>query len=170
MNTKGMKKRQAKLSQRKARRAARRILIGNPIRNYYVYTLLLEEDCYYVGVTAYKDAVRRFEQHCAGTGSNWTRLHKPISILEVKNVGYCKQSSACLIENEVTRECIKTYGIENVRGGDLCYLDIKTVQKHLNTRSENKQVNKAERAKAKQAKLELEYQEQLARELAWIVQ
>ncbi len=44
------------------------------------YVLLLENDKYYVGITSnYK---QRMENHFNGRGSEWTKLHKPIRVIE----------------------------------------------------------------------------------------
>lgn len=73
-----------------------------------VYVLLLEDDYYYVGCT--NDVERRFKQHQSGVGSSWTKIHKPISIVEIREGSYKEES-------EVTIEYMEKYGITKVRGG-----------------------------------------------------
>jgi len=74
-----------------------------------VYVLKLENDKYYVGITT--NLNYRVAQHLNGSGANWTRLHKPISIIETI------LNSTHAMENEVTKRYIEQYGKENVRGG-----------------------------------------------------
>lgn len=140
----------------------------NPTRNYYLYALRLEDGFYYVGVTAYKDATRRFEQHVAGKGAKWTRLHKPLEIIEVRNIGICRQTTAIEAECLMTREYMKEYGLYKVRGGDLCYVKDTMVALHFNKTpiysSSGKRIKKSVRS----AKMMDKAQEQLAAELSWI--
>lgn len=81
-----------------------------------VYVLGLEGGNYYVGTT--KDLARRLKQHLAGVNSAWwTRLHAPISTIEIREVGYTNYGNAYKHENLVTLEYVDRYGIELVRGG-----------------------------------------------------
>ena len=73
-----------------------------------VYVLKLQDDGYYVGVSSNLNA--RLGQHFGGTGSVWTRLHKPIRLLAVWIGGEDK-------ENEIARIYIERYGFDKVRGG-----------------------------------------------------
>lgn len=74
-----------------------------------LYVLKLEGEKYYVGKTS--DVKRRFEQHVRGTGAEWTKLHKPVKLLETKKI------TSEHDENNVTKDLMKKYGMENVRGG-----------------------------------------------------
>ena len=90
------------------------------IKNYSLYVLKLEEDKWYVGVTA-NSPEYRFEQHRSGfAGANWTKLHKPLEIFDQKELGRMTYEDAEKYENKVVRLYIKKYGLNNVRGGDLC--------------------------------------------------
>lgn len=100
----------------------------NKIRNYTLYVLDLEDDCFYVGMTSYKDVGRRFAEHIAGT-AKWTTLHKPLKIHETRNVGVMAESSVAALETGLTLEYIGVYGIERVRGGALCSLDMRRLEK-----------------------------------------
>lgn len=53
-------------SKKKAKAIKRKL--KNPTRHYYLYLLKLEDSCYYIGMTSYKDAKQRYEQHKAGEG------------------------------------------------------------------------------------------------------
>ena len=74
----------------------------------HVYTLLLEESCWYVGWSSQVKV--RIASHFLGNGSEWTELHKPLRVV------------AC-IEGDTTLEDLTTialmaqHGWEKVRGG-----------------------------------------------------
>lgn len=78
----------------------------------FLYVLQLENDKYYVGKSTVPD--ERIIDHFSGNGSGWTRKYKPIRIITVK---------ACTgptDEDQLTKELMGKYGIENVRGGSYC--------------------------------------------------
>ena len=74
-----------------------------------LYVLLLANGKYYVGKSA--DVIKRFDQHKNGLGSAWTKLHKPIRLLETRPL------TSSHDETNVTKDLMKKYGIDNVRGG-----------------------------------------------------
>ena len=73
-----------------------------------VYVLKCEDDCWYVGVSSNLNA--RLAQHFEGTGSVWTRLHRPIELIEVYIGGESK-------ETEIVEKYIEKYTINKVSGG-----------------------------------------------------
>lgn len=81
------------------------------------YVLKLENDNYYVGITS--NLNYRYSQHLSGTGSLWTRLHKPTSIVSVEIGGDD-------LERTKTLELMEKYGWECVRGSYWCKIDLKT--------------------------------------------
>lgn len=93
-----------------------------------VYILRLEGGKYYVGKTG--NAYRRFNDHFKGRGASWTKLNKPIqveNIIENKNL---------FTEDNVTKQLMLLYGIDNVRGGvyarpKLSDNDIQSLKKEL---------------------------------------
>lgn len=107
----------------------------NPYRYYSLYALLLEDNNYYVGMTSYKDVRRRFHEHAESgqRSAMWTRLHKPIDIIETRYVGYMRQSECAELEDRMTIEYMDKYGIEVVRGGCMCSLSISIVKMRRNT-------------------------------------
>jgi predicted GIY-YIG superfamily endonuclease len=74
-----------------------------------LYVLQLEDDKWYVGKT--DDVEKRFEQHKSGKGSAWTKVYKPIKIEKTQPV------TSVHDETNVTKDYMKKYGIDNVRGG-----------------------------------------------------
>ncbi len=89
-----------------------------------LYVLLLENDKYYVGKTT--NVQFRFAQHVTGSGSAWTLKHKPIGIIELRKL---KDNYD---ENNTTKDYMKRYGVDNVRGGSYCQVDLlKTTKLYL---------------------------------------
>lgn len=81
-----------------------------------IYVLLLKDSKYYVGST--DNLCKRYKNHKDGNGCAWTRRYKPIRILEIFN---------CLTkwdEDNKTKEYMCKYGIENVRGGSYCQVEL----------------------------------------------
>lgn len=81
-----------------------------------VYVLQLEDDKYYIGKS--NDVQKRFEQHVSGRGSSWTKEYKPIKILETKPITNIHD------ENNITKDYMKKYGVDNVRGGSYCQVEL----------------------------------------------
>ena len=93
-----------------------------------IYVLNLEGGFYYVGKT--NDIAKRYQQHLDGKGSSWTKIHKPLSISEIK------PCTSTMDEDKYTKEYMIKYGIDKVRGGsyvkeELDDEHIKMLQKEL---------------------------------------
>ena len=92
----------------------------------YIYVLKCNSDDiyknnfkYYVGKT--RDVEKRFKEHLGKStfeGSVWTTKYKLIEIIETS------ESNTNTTEFNKTLEYMKRYGIDNVRGGPFCQLDI----------------------------------------------
>lgn len=80
-----------------------------------VYHLQLEGGNHYIGITS--NLNRRWKQHATNKGSKWTKLHKPIKIVDVWH------DATLELENKITYELMNKYGVTNVRGGD-CHCPI----------------------------------------------
>jgi len=80
-----------------------------------VYVLQLEDDCIYVGNSL--SLSNRLSQHWQNLGARWTRLHKPVRVLEVIMV---TEGDANDIENKRTLELMQEHGAHLVRGGRYC--------------------------------------------------
>lgn len=74
-----------------------------------LYVLELSNKKYYVGKTT--DIMRRYEEHKNGKGSAWTSKYKPLKML------LCRALEGVHDENNTTKDYMKKYGIEHVRGG-----------------------------------------------------
>ena len=75
----------------------------------YLYVLKLKQGKWYIGKSA--DVNRRFEQHLSGGGSRWTQLYEPIEIVYTRPIRNEHD------ETNTTKDYMKKYGVENVRGG-----------------------------------------------------
>ena len=92
-------------------------------RHWQLYVLKLEQDKWYVGITT-QPVEKRFAQHRKGfAGARWTKKYRPIRIHDIHDLGYCDTERAQKFEGKVTREYMKQYGDNNVRGGDLTDVD-----------------------------------------------
>ena len=80
-----------------------------------LYVLKLEKGKWYVGKTT--DIMKRYQQHLNGSGSAWTSKYTPVSLVESRPIASSHD------ENNVTKDYMKKYGVENVRGGS--YTEIK---------------------------------------------
>jgi predicted GIY-YIG superfamily endonuclease len=74
-----------------------------------IYIIKLEKGKYYIGKT--RNIEKRYEEHLTGTGSGWTKKHKPLSL--IKTI----KSTSQFDEDKYVKEYMAKYGIENVRGG-----------------------------------------------------
>ncbi|CAB4444271.1 unnamed protein product [Rhizophagus irregularis] len=80
-----------------------------------VYVLECSNNKYYVGKTR-RNVNTRFEEHRNGTGSEWTRLYRPIRIVE------SERSNNSHLELNKTLDYMSRYGIDDVRGS--CYSNV----------------------------------------------
>lgn len=81
-----------------------------------IYVLELEGGKYYVGKT--KNANLRIGQHFDGDGSEWTKLHKPLNVIDIKT------SFTIFDEENITIAYMREKGIYNVRGGIYCRAEL----------------------------------------------
>jgi hypothetical protein len=89
----------------------------------YIYILLLENNKYYIGKT--NNPKKRLLEHTNSEGASWTKIYKPVKILNV--ISDCSNFD----EDRYTLEYMSLYGIDNVRGGSFCSvflsIDVKIV-------------------------------------------
>ena len=85
--------------------------------HYWLYILKLEHDKYYVGTTCNRNPDKRISEHGTYRGAKWTNEHKPIKLLEKRDLSETTRSEAENIEWQTASDYIKQYGLNNVRGG-----------------------------------------------------
>lgn len=86
-----------------------------------IYVIECEGGKRYVGKS--NNAVERFEQHKSGRGSEWTKKYKPLKLIEIR------QMTSEHDENNITKDLMKKYGINNVRGGSYCQVSLPDASK-----------------------------------------
>lgn len=88
----------------------------------YIYVLKLQEGKYYIGKTS--NPQFRLESHFSNSGSEWTKIYKPIKILEI--IANCDDYD----EDKYTKIYMDKYGIDNVRGGSYTSVKLDTETKN----------------------------------------
>lgn len=83
----------------------------------FIYTLKLQKGKYYVGKT--NNPYFRLQNHFQSNGSTWTKIYKPIKVLEIKK--NCDDYD----EDKITLQYMDKYGIDNVRGGSFVSVKLK---------------------------------------------
>lgn len=91
------------------------------INPFYLYVLKLTENKFYVGTTR-KKISERFNQHKNGIGAAWTKIYKPISIIESMSIDNMFE------EDKFTKIYMNKFGIENVRGGSYAKVNLEEYQ------------------------------------------
>ena len=86
-----------------------------------IYIIECEGGKRYVGKSG--NAVERYDQHKNGNGSEWTKKYKPVKLLEIR------QMTSEHDENNITKDLMKKYGINNVRGGSYCQVVLPEMSK-----------------------------------------
>lgn len=75
-----------------------------------IYVLQCVKSRYYVGKTN-RHVNERLADHFKDNGSEWTRMFKPIKMVEII------RNADEFDEDKITKKYMKTYGIDKVRGG-----------------------------------------------------
>jgi len=89
----------------------------------FIYILQLESNKYYIGKTNNPDV--RLDSHFNSNGSEWTKLYKPIEVSEI--ISDCDSYD----EDKYTLKQMEKYGIDNVRGGSFCQVELSEEQINL---------------------------------------
>ncbi len=100
----------------------------------FIYTLKLENGKYYVGKT--NNPLFRIEDHFNSNGSEWTRIHKPVKIIEL--ISNCDDYD----EDKITIQYMDRYGINNVRGGSFVSTELDKATINILKRMSNGTNNK----------------------------
>lgn len=80
-----------------------------------IYILRLQGGHYYIGKTN-KNVMQRYKQHLDGKGSMWTKMYRPVSVDSIM------ESQTSFDEDNYTKEYMKKYGVDKVRGGSYANL------------------------------------------------
>lgn len=88
---------------------------------FYIYVLELENGYYYIGQS--RNPEKRFKNHLTGSGAKWTKIHKPIKIIETRKTEALVESEAQIMEDEVTIEYAIKHCADKVRGGGYSQVD-----------------------------------------------
>ena len=92
----------------------------------FIYALELRKGKYYVGKT--EDLDKRYKEHQKGIaegGAKWTEEHPPTSVMnEYLQSGVQSGDPASAAENALTIKLMIKYGVDNVRGGLWCRLEL----------------------------------------------
>ena len=83
----------------------------------YIYILQLEKGKYYIGKTI--NPSFRLDSHFNSNGSAWTKLYKPIKMVEL--IPNCDDYD----EDKYTRMFMDKYGFDNVRGGSFVSVELE---------------------------------------------
>ena len=88
----------------------------------YIYILELQDSKYYVGKSNDPDA--RIDSHFGNNGAAWTKKYKPINIFEI--IPNCDDFD----EDKYTLKYMKLLGVDNVRGGSFCSVQLSQDNKN----------------------------------------
>lgn len=88
-----------------------------------IYVLKLKEGKYYIGKA--NNISNRMNQHIEGKGSEWCKLYSMVDIEAVY------KDCDAFDEDKYTKVYMDKYGIDNVRGGSYCQIELSTCQKEL---------------------------------------
>ena len=86
------------------------ILLKFFVNSFNIYVLQLVSNKFYIGKTC-KSVSERFNTHKKGSGAEWTKIYKPILVLEQF------ESNDKFDEDKYTKKYMDKFGIDNVRGG-----------------------------------------------------
>ncbi len=76
----------------------------------HVYVLKLEGGNWYVGMTRKDDPHDRIKKHLNGRGSEWTKIHEPLEVAELRTDVKPEK------ERTLTLKYMRIHGWQNVRG------------------------------------------------------
>jgi predicted GIY-YIG superfamily endonuclease len=88
-----------------------------------LYVLQLAGGKYYVGKT--KNVADRYKQHIAGDGAAWTRKYSPTKLVTTRGLKGEHD------ETNTTKDLMKKYGVDNVRGGAYVSIEIDEATKSV---------------------------------------
>lgn len=91
---------------------------GKHLEQWQLYVLQLDNDKWYVGVTA-KTPHEELARHKAGNGVEWTRESKPVKVHYAKDFGAVAEDKVREFEDRVTLKYMERYGVATVRSDNM---------------------------------------------------
>ena len=88
-----------------------------------IYGLECAGGKYYVGRVRVASAKDRIDAHFRGDGATWTTLHKPLKVV-------FEEEGDVFDEDKHVVRLMKTYGVENVRGGTFSRVSLPYYQRN----------------------------------------
>lgn len=88
-----------------------------------IYALKLEKGKYYIGKATNLD--KRINQHFNNQGSFWTKKYPPIKVIEIF------KDCSHFDEDKYTIMYMSIYGIDNVRGGSFCSINLQGAERYI---------------------------------------
>ncbi|MFV9484416.1 GIY-YIG nuclease family protein [Christiangramia sp. ASW11-125] len=104
------------------------------LKRKVIFVLMLENEKFFIGKSV--DFNKSLKKHQNGKASKWTKLHRPIKVVETIELG---QENHTEIQNridELVQQYFKKFGFENVRGGRYSIID--TLMHLKKVRKDNK--------------------------------
>ena len=89
----------------------------------FIYVLQLKQGKFYIGKT--NNPNFRIQNHFNSNGSNWTKIYKPLKVIEIKS--NCDDYD----EDKITMQYMDKHGIDNVRGGS--FVSVKLEKSTIDT-------------------------------------
>ncbi len=97
-----------------------------------IYVLKLEDNKYYVGRCSSQNNFNyRLRQHINGSGSYFTRKFKPVENPVVEKLYLPDNNEMKLLEDMKTKEYMIRFGVDNVRGGSYCKINLDKEEKRM---------------------------------------
>jgi len=95
----------------------------------HLYVLELAGGKFYVGQA--KDPDRRIRKHFNGSGSQWTRMHRPVREVSRELLAGVDYRAGEIAENTLVVQLMRLHGYQNVRGGFFTSISAEMVVKGL---------------------------------------
>jgi len=88
-----------------------------------LYILKLKNNKWYIGTS--ENVENRIDQHFKGNGSKWTQKHTPVQLITKYKIKDLHD------EDKITIQYMEKYGINNVRGGSFCSINLSDGEKEV---------------------------------------